>query len=494
MKADTVVIGSGISGLTLAALLAKYGRRVVVCERHSRPGGSIKRFRRGGISFDTGFHYSGSLGRGELLWKLWEHIGIDRDIDIIPFPEEGHDLLVIGEEKLKVRAFFSYSRFMEELNTIFPNEKKAIESYFSMVEELCAQVPFYNPSLSHDSFHRDFFRFANVNFMEYISGLTSDPSLHAVLSAPSFLYGVLPERANLAAHSRVAHSFYTGVCGIRGGGQALVNALTAKIAGWGGEVISGFTVEKILEENGETRGVVSGDGETIEAREVVFSGNPKLLPGILPGRAFRPAFLHRMSALESTMSMFMLFGAKPERELQELRWKNIWRMPSGFSLISPDRESRESMVMISAPSVKEGDGTDKREREVIIMAPAWWKQTSGFYRGKGRRGPGYDEWKEKRMESLIYTAGQVGIKDIRVMETATPCTFVDELASPEGGAYGVQHCLGQYNPGPVTRLRGFWLTGQAIVLPGIVGASLSSLVTAERMPGMEDVWKEIAAG
>jgi hypothetical protein len=46
----------------------------------------------------------------------------------------------------------------------------------------------------------------------------------------------------------------------------------------------------------------------------------------------------------------------------------------------------------------------------------------------------------------------------------------------------------------VTRLRGFWLTGQAIVLPGIVGASLSSLVTAERMPGMEDVWKEIAAG
>ena len=37
--ADVVVIGSGIGGLCCAALLARYGFQVVVCESHSLAGG-----------------------------------------------------------------------------------------------------------------------------------------------------------------------------------------------------------------------------------------------------------------------------------------------------------------------------------------------------------------------------------------------------------------------------------------------------------------------
>ncbi|MEO1183817.1 MAG: FAD-dependent oxidoreductase, partial [Cyanobacteria bacterium J06636_27] len=51
---DVIVIGSGIGGLTAAALLSRYGKRVVVCESHTVAGGAAHSFRRQGFEFDSG--------------------------------------------------------------------------------------------------------------------------------------------------------------------------------------------------------------------------------------------------------------------------------------------------------------------------------------------------------------------------------------------------------------------------------------------------------
>ena len=53
-EADYIVIGSGIGGLSAAALLSYYGYSVVVLESHYLPGGVAHTFEREGFHFDAG--------------------------------------------------------------------------------------------------------------------------------------------------------------------------------------------------------------------------------------------------------------------------------------------------------------------------------------------------------------------------------------------------------------------------------------------------------
>ena len=51
---DAVIIGSGISGLTTARLLADAGKRVLVLEKHFKFGGYTHTFKRNNYEWDVG--------------------------------------------------------------------------------------------------------------------------------------------------------------------------------------------------------------------------------------------------------------------------------------------------------------------------------------------------------------------------------------------------------------------------------------------------------
>ena len=58
---DYLVVGSGVTGMTISLLLADCGFRVLLLEKSSVIGGSMQRFCRNGIPFDTGFHFTAAL-------------------------------------------------------------------------------------------------------------------------------------------------------------------------------------------------------------------------------------------------------------------------------------------------------------------------------------------------------------------------------------------------------------------------------------------------
>merc|ERR1719258_41819 len=54
LTTDVVVVGSGLGGLSCAAMLAKYGHGVSVFEAHTIAGGCAHSFERDGYTFDSG--------------------------------------------------------------------------------------------------------------------------------------------------------------------------------------------------------------------------------------------------------------------------------------------------------------------------------------------------------------------------------------------------------------------------------------------------------
>src|SRR5690242_19972491 len=67
---DTIVVGSGMGGMTCAALLARLGQRVLVLEHHYVPGGFTQTFTRKGWTWDVGVHALGEVDERALLGKV----------------------------------------------------------------------------------------------------------------------------------------------------------------------------------------------------------------------------------------------------------------------------------------------------------------------------------------------------------------------------------------------------------------------------------------
>lgn len=74
---DVVVVGGGIGGLTVAALLSARGMNVCLLERQSQVGGCIARVEFSGYDFEPGMGLYTLFGPGEIYEKLFSELPVD---------------------------------------------------------------------------------------------------------------------------------------------------------------------------------------------------------------------------------------------------------------------------------------------------------------------------------------------------------------------------------------------------------------------------------
>ena len=74
---DTVVIGTGIGGLTAGLKLARQGYSVHFLESAKAFGGMLNPFARKKINFDVGIHYMAQAGPGETFRTGLDELGLE---------------------------------------------------------------------------------------------------------------------------------------------------------------------------------------------------------------------------------------------------------------------------------------------------------------------------------------------------------------------------------------------------------------------------------
>lgn len=496
MRVDVVVVGSGITGLTAGALLAKSGKHVAILEKQKYFGGAIRQFRRKKIAFDVGFHYTGCLGSGEILDLLWRHCDVRPNLTVVPVPPEGYDHFEFHNSRQTFRGFFSYELLAEELKRHFPMNKEGIDDYLSTVRDICSEVPFYNTDLPLTPFLRGY-KSRPRSLARFLESITTSANLRSILGAPAFLYGVPINRCALETHALVAHGYYSGAYTIKGGGQSIVDAFCLSLNRAGAEMVRECEAVSVVVENGKVAGVDSADGRRIHCREVIYTGHPANLMSIVPPSVFRPAYRTRLQTLKNSLSLFAVFGRSEKKIQDHGDGLNYYLLPSEGELLPENNQTPhcERPMMLTPTGGQGEEGLKSGLNGIILLRLGYWGDVARFAKTQiGNRSDEYEDFKTEIAAGMIQTASERWgslCGSIEPLAVGTPLTFRDILAAPEGCAYGAMHCLDQFNPEVRTRLPGLYLCGQSTLMTGVVGASISGLVGAGEILGLEHFWESL---
>ena len=84
MNYDAIIIGAGLGGLTAGAKLSKKGRKVLLIEQHSVPGGCATTYKRKDYKIEVGLHMIDGLDKKDPKMKLFKDLS--RATILLKFP------------------------------------------------------------------------------------------------------------------------------------------------------------------------------------------------------------------------------------------------------------------------------------------------------------------------------------------------------------------------------------------------------------------------
>ncbi len=497
---DAIVIGSGIGGLTVAAVLAKVGhKRVLVLERHYTAGGFTHTFRRPGYEWDVGVHYIGDVSKpgsssrrmfdfitnGELEWAdmgdVYDRIIIeDREYDFVK-----------GRE-----------RFRETMHGYFPSERAAIDAYLEKVHSVSKKAQLYfaekavpGPvaTIFGGLMRRPLLKEAGITTREALESLTQNQELIGVLTGQWGDYGLVPAESSFLIHSMVVRHYLSGAAYPVGGSSRIAETILPVIEAAGGEVVTNANVTRIVIEDGEAVGVEVEGGRVLRAPMVLSDAGVantygKLLPTEVAAEHGLVEKLEKVPPSSGHLSAYI--GLRRSTEELGLEKTNLWLYPTphheqNVRAFDADRNAAFPLVYLSFPSAKDPDFSrrypGRSTIEAITIAPYdWFKPWEGTSWNK--RGDDYEALKqslESRLLESLHRQVPATRGQIDICELSTPLTTRNFANHPNGELYGLAHTPSRFEQRwlqPRTPIRGLYLTGADVCSAGVVGALMGGVL------------------
>jgi len=307
-----IIIGSGMSGLTAGAYLAKAGHAVTIFEQFPTPGGVTATLRQDGFGWDIGPLLLEGFAPGDKGRIILENLGISEQV---PAEHEDRGLAMPEFALWRSKEYEGPYWRCERLKKLFPKESEALDRYYRFYDQviqlmsLTRQVETAHGLAALVLNLRMWLAFQRVKkYMNWNSGQLMDhyfkspvlktfflgivadfvtaPSEFPALGVPSIhLETAFDKRIPTYPGTRSAQTAYTYIIN---GCQTLVDAVMGVVLKNGGKVFTDTTVKRIIVENGRASGIELADGHIESADFVLASGGMRELFFDLVGREHLP--------------------------------------------------------------------------------------------------------------------------------------------------------------------------------------------------------------
>ena len=505
---DAIVVGSGIGGLTNAALLSLLGKKVCVLEQHYTAGGYTHAYEREGYEWDVGVHYIGEVHKPSTMKRMFDVISEGR-LKWAPM-DPVYDKIILGDKEFNFVA--GRDNFIDELSKHFPQERQVITDYVQLIRKISSQTPKFfagqaMPRWMSKCYNlvrpflvcKEFFK----NTREVLEGMTQNQELISVLTGQWGNYGQTPRDASFLMHALIAKHYLAGGAYPVGGAADIARSIIPTVQKSGGEVFTYADVDEILVKNNTAYGVRMADGSEITA-DTVFTnaGFMNTIDKLLPEESKKRHKVEnwKKNLVRSSAHLGIYAGFKGTNEELGLNSTNLWMYPDGDHEANLDKYREDPLadfplVYISFPSSKDPDWHNRfpGKSTVEIVTPAqmeWFEQWDGTEWNK--RGEDYEAFKAqfttRLLEKLYERHPQLRDK-LDFVELSTPLSTNWYQKNSGGEMLALDHFVERFKESclhPQMPIKNLYLTGSDAMTAGVGGALMGGVMSTMSLLGLKN--------
>jgi len=492
-----------MGGLVAANIMAREGKSVCVLEKNNQYGGNLQTFVREKTIFDTGVHYLGGLSEGQNLHRYFKYLDILDGLHLKKLDEDGFDLITFDDDDTEYPHAQGFGNFAKRLIKKFPQEATAIHKYCDKLREVCQKFPLYNLEAGKP-YHQDSDLFA-LGAKVYIDSLTDNERLSAVLAGSNLLYAGEPDKTPFYVHALSVNSFIESSYRCADGGSQITKLLIRRLKENGGDAFKHQEVNHIAVEDKKAVSVTTKKGKTVKGKLFISNIDPKTTLRLTEGAPFRKSFTQRIEEMKSTISAFSVHIVLKPKSFPYLN-HNYYHSKDLDAVWNGHDYTQENWPLNYMVSMgvrkKQGEWGEQltaiaymRFEEVVP-----WANTFNTVADKNDRGETYAEFKKKKTEVFLNELEKKfpNIRQcIQSVHTSTPLSYRDYIGCHRGSMYGyvkdVENPLKSFIS-PRTKIDNLYFTGQSLNMHGILGVTISGVVTCSEILGTQYLLDKIVAG
>ncbi len=447
---DDLVVGTGMAGLTIGALLAKAGRRVLLLEAHEFPGGYAHTFPMGDYRFCAQVHYVFGCGEGEPVHDLLDRLALTDSVRFRRLDPEGFDHIVVGGERFRIPSGFSKSR--DRLVRRFPEAAEPLRRYFATVMAIREEIsrlpdaPGWRDLLTAPLRFPALLRYRTWTLQRFYDSLGMPRRLQAVLAGQSGDYLLPPERVSLLLHVSLVAAYDRGAYYPEKHFSHFIDSIVASIRAQPGcRVLLEHDVARIVVENGRIDRVETTNGQEFRASRYISNIDPALTLKLAGTNHFPTSYRQKL-AYEYSCSSFTLYLGLKGCDLREHGFGsyNVWHYPhDDINQMYRNQLERHDLsdpwLFLATPTLhSDAPGLCPPGHQVLEVATSCDYAHFEALRNSDRRA--YNREKTKVRNEILDVVEANYVPNLRrhlaIRVAGTPTTNEQFCRAPRGNAYG----------------------------------------------------------